>query len=130
MGQNGINKIGAGIVILLGLSGCASNRIKDHIVEVGDMGSVKITQMTSMRVNELLVAQGYFHNGGDKAAQGYYRCQFYDANKMQVGDPQPWQLVTIYPNEDQPLKCLATELEATDFKIEFSNDASNVTVYN
>ena len=47
--------------------------------------------------------------------------QFYDANKMQVGDPQQWQLVTIYPNEDQPVKCMATAVEATDFKIEFSN---------
>lgn len=111
------------------LAGCSSNRIKDHVVEVGDMGNVSITNMTSMRVNGLLVAQGYFHNSGSKAAQGYYRCQFYDANKMQVGDPQQWQLLTIYPNEDQPVKCLATQLEATDFKIEFSNDASNVTVY-
>ncbi len=111
------------------LAGCSTNRIKDHVVEVGDMGNVSITNMTSMRVNGLLVAQGYFHNSGSKAAQGYYRCQFYDANKMQVGDPQQWQLLTIYPNEDQPVKCLATQLEATDFKIEFSNDASNVTVY-
>lgn len=111
------------------LAGCSTNRIKDHVVEVGDMGNVSITNMTSMRVNGLLVAQGYFHNSGSKAAQGYYRCQFYDANKMQVGDPEQWQLVTIYPNEDQPVKCMATQLEATDFKIEFSNDASNVTVY-
>jgi uncharacterized protein YcfL len=111
------------------LAGCSTNRIKDHVVEVGNMGDVSITNMTSMRVNGLLVSQGYFHNDGSKAAQGYYRCQFYDANKMQVGDPQQWQLVTIYPKEDQAVKCMATQLEATDFKIEFSNDASNVTVY-
>lgn len=118
--------MGAGVL----LSACSTNRIKDHVVEVGDMGDVKVTKMTSVRVNGLLIAQGYFHNTGSKAAQGYYRCQFYDANKMQVGDAEQWQLVTIYPNEDQPVKCQATQLEATDFKIEFSNDASNVTVYN
>lgn len=116
--------------LMLSLVACSTNKISDHTVQVGDMGDVKITKMTSMRVNDLLVAQGYFHNTGSKAAQGYYRCQFFDANKMQVGDAQQWQLVTIYPNEDQPVKCMATELEATDFKIEFSNNASNVTVYN
>lgn len=116
--------------LVLSLAACSSNKISDHTVQVGDMGDVKITKMTSMRVNNLLVAQGYFHNTGSKAAQGYYRCQFFDANKMQVGDAQQWQLVTIYQNEDQPVKCMATDLEATDFKIEFSNNASNVTVYN
>ncbi len=116
--------------LILSIVACSTNKISDHTVQVGDMGDVKITKMTSMRVNNLLVAQGYFHNTGSKAAQGYYRCQFFDANKMQVGDAQQWQLVTIYPNEDQPVKCMATELEATDFKIEFSNNASNVTVYN
>ena len=112
------------------ISGCSTNKIKDHTVEVGDMGDVSITNMTSMRVNNLLVSQGYFHNSGKKPAQGYYRCQFYDANKMLVGDPQQWQLITIYQKEDQVVKCMATQLEATDFKIEFSNNASNVTAYN
>jgi uncharacterized protein YcfL len=117
------------VSVLVLLAACSTNRIKDHVVEVGDMGNVKITHMTSMRVNNLLVAQGYLHNTGSKAVQGYYRCQFYDANKMQVGDPQTWQLLTIYPNEEQPIKCMATEVEAVDFKLEFSNNASNVTTY-
>lgn len=121
-----ISVLAAGTIVTIG---CSTNRIKDHVTEVGDMGNVKITGMSSMKVNNLLVAQGYFHNTGSKAAQGYYRCQFYDANKMQVGEPEQWQLVTIYPNEDQAVKCMATQLEATDFKIEFSNNASNVTLY-
>jgi hypothetical protein len=61
--------MGAGVL----LSACSTNRIKDHVVEVGDMGNVKVTRMTSVRVNGLLIAQGYFHNTGSKAAQGYYR---------------------------------------------------------
>ena len=57
------------------------------------------------------------------------RCQFSDANKMAVGDAEVWQPITIYNNEDQPIKCMATQLEATDFKVEFSADAKNVNVF-
>ena len=114
---------------VLSLTGCSSNTIGDHMTSVGDMGDVSITDMRSAVVNHLLVAQTSFHNSADQAATGFYRCQFYDPNQMQVGSVQIWQPVTIYPNEDQVVKCMATQVEATNFKVEFSADGNNVSVY-
>ena len=119
------------LVLFLVLGACANTpKIKDHLEVVGgSLGSVEVKDLRSMRVNDLLVAQGTFYNGGDKPAQGYYRCKFLDATNFQVGENQTWQLVTIYPNQSQSFKCKSTHLDATNFKIEFSNNAKNVTVY-
>ena len=113
----------------LSLIGCSSNKISEHSVQVGSMGDISITDMRSARVNGLLVAQAKFHNSGSSSQTGFYRCQFSDANKMAVGDAEVWQPITIYNNEDQPIKCMATQLEATDFKVEFSADTKNVSVF-
>jgi hypothetical protein len=119
----------AGTLIAM-LTACSTPQIKNQVEIIGDdMGDVKITDLRSMKVNDLLFAEGKFTNNGSKAAQGYYRCKFLDANKFQVGEDQTWQLVTIYPNQTQGFKCKANNLEATDFKIEFSNNANNVTIY-
>ena len=119
----------AGILIAT-LAACSTPQIKNQVEIIGgDMGGVEIKDLRSMKVNDLLFAQGTFHNEGGKPVQGYYRCKFLDANNFQVGDDQTWQLVTIYPNQNQAFKCQATSKEATDFKVEFSNNASNVTVY-
>ena len=72
------------LIVTLGLgtlfiAGCSTNQVKNQVI--GNMGEVKVVRMTSMRVNDLLVAKGYFHNVGTKPAQGYYRCLFYDVNK-------------------------------------------------
>ena len=119
----------AGTLIAM-LAACSTPQIKDQIEIIGDdMGDVQIKDLRSMKVNDLLFAEGKFLNTGSKPAQGYYRCKFLNANKFQVGDDQTWQLVTIYPNQTQAFKCQATKIEATDFKIEFSNNANNVTIY-
>lgn len=117
-------------VLIAALAACSTPQIKDQVEIVGgDMGDVQIKDLRSMRVNDLLFAEGKFLNDGSKPAQGYYRCKFLDATNFQVGDDQTWQLVTIYPNQNQAFKCQATNKEATNFKIEFSNNASNVTIY-
>ncbi|HLX55247.1 MAG TPA: YcfL family protein [Aquella sp.] len=118
-------------LFLLGLlTGCATDLIKDHVEIIGDsLGDVEIRDLRSMRVNDLLVAQGTFFDTGKKPVQGYYRCKFLDTQDFQVGEDQTWQLLTIYPNQSQRFKCQSIHLEATNFKIEFSNNAKNVTVY-
>ncbi len=118
------------ILIALLITACSSNNIADHTTIIGRMDNISITDLRSaIGPNQLLVAQATFHNDGNNPQNGYYRCQFFDVNKMQVGDPQPWQLITIYPGEDQTVKCLASQLEATNFKVEFSADGKNVSVY-
>lgn len=119
-------------ILFLGfLTACGStNKIADHVEIVGgSLGDVEIKDLRSMRINDLLVAQGTFYDTGDKPVQGYYRCKFLDVDNFQVGEDQTWELVTIYPNQSQSFKCKSTHLNATNFKIEFSNNAKNVTVY-
>ena len=112
------------------LTGCSTNKIKDQVEVIGgSLGDVKVKDLRSMQVNGLLVAQGTFFNKGSDPVNGYYRCKFLDATNFQVGEDQAWDLVTIYPNQGKSFKCQATDANATDFKIEFSNNAQNVTVY-
>ncbi len=119
----------AGLVIGL-LSACSTNKIKDQVEVIGDsLGDIQIKDLRSMQINGLLMAQGTFFNKGSKAVNGYYRCKFLDATNFQVGDDQVWQLLTVYPNQNESFKCNATDTNATNFKIEFSNNAENVTVY-
>jgi uncharacterized protein YcfL len=123
-----MKKIFLSCLILLLLTSCAENPVDRHVTTVGNMRGLTIVDLRSALVNNLLVAQGTFHNTGSKVQTGFYRCQFYDANQMQVGDPQIWQPMTIYANEDQAVKCKATQIEATRFKIEFSADGKNVSM--
>ena len=124
-----------GSILLLGLmvgwiSGCSTNKIKDQVEVIGgNLGDIQIKDLRSMQVNGLLMAQGTFHDKGDKPINGYYRCKFLDATNFQVGEDQVWQLITVYSNQDASFKCQATDTNATNFKIEFSNNAENVTVY-
>ena len=119
------------IAMILLTSACSSNpKIKDHVETIGGaMGEIKIVDLKSMRVNGFLMAQGWFFNKGAKTVQGYYRCKFLAATNFQIGDDQEWQLITIYQNQKEGLKCTAMSPNATDFKIEFSNNLTNVTQY-
>jgi uncharacterized protein YcfL len=110
------------------LSSCSTDTIDQHYTQVGSANGISITDMRSQVQNKLLVAQVTFHNSKSKPVTGYYRCQFQDSNGMFVGSTQVWQPVTIYPNEDQVIKCMATQVEATNFKAEFSPDGQNVAV--
>lgn len=116
-----------GAVAVLNLTGC-SDTLDQHYTQVGDSDNITIIDLRSQLKNKLLVAQATFHNSDSDAVTGYYRCQFSDANGMRVGNSQTWQPITIYPNEDQVIKCLATDVEATNFKAEFSEDGQNISV--
>lgn len=109
--------------------GCANNSTNSRVSNIGSMGDVEIVKGTvkSQRLNNLLVSQAVLKNTGNSTVNGYYRCKFLDANGMYVGSEQIWQLVTIYQNAEQVVKCGATDPEATDFRLEFSVDQTNVT---
>ena len=126
-----IKKALVAVVLATSLTACSTNlKIKNQVEIVGgDMGDIKIVDLKSMRVNGFLIAQGWFFNQGSKTVQGYYRCKFLDATNFQVGDDQTWQLITVYPNQKEGLKCTSMSTTATDFKIEFSNNLTNVTQY-
>lgn len=111
------------------LAGCATSSGNSRVTNIGSMGDISIVpkSVKSQRVNNLLVAQAVFHNSGSSNITGFYRCRFFDANQMQISGDQVWQPVTIYQNSEQPVKCMATDVEATDFKFEFSADGSKVT---
>jgi hypothetical protein len=113
---------------LLFLTACTSP-LEQRITTIVDPDDIEITDLRSaVGPNKLLVAQVTFHNTSRSAVTGFYRCQFYDPNKMTVGDPQVWQSITVYPNEHQVAKCMANHIEATDFRVEYSEDGNKVSV--
>ncbi|MDD3265811.1 MAG: YcfL family protein [Burkholderiales bacterium] len=110
------------------LASCATGT-NDRVVNVSSNPNVFVVSgsVKSQRVNGLLKSQAVLHNSNRSAINGFYRCKFSDANGMQVGDDQIWQSVTLYPNADQTIGCRASDIEATDFKVEFSADGKTVT---
>ena len=115
----------------LSLVACGTSQINQHSTMVGDSGDISIKDIRSMvGANGLLIAQANFYNSGSKAVTGFYRCKFTGAQGMSVGDDDLWQPVTIYQNATQPVKCLATQTEATNFVVEFSADKKNVSTFN
>ena len=123
-----ISLLVAGILLL---SGCGSNKVKNQVI--GNMGDVKVVRLTSMRKNNILIANGYLHNTGNVVVQGYYRCLFFDVNQVPIGDAPAWKFVTLDDTNDEygdvPVKCKASDATATDFKIEFSNSGINTIKY-
>ena len=120
------------LLLAIGLMyGCASSN-DARVSAIGDLGDISIVPgsiQQRMGTNSLLQAQAVLHNNGSKAITGFYRCKFTTPSGMQVGDDQIWQQVTIYPNSDQGVKCLATDREATKFTLEFSADGKNVNSF-
>lgn len=117
--------LGASVGLLFG---CASNS-DPHVNPIGSMGNISIVPgsiKSAPNLNGLLVAQATLHNSGSSSVTGFYRCKFSDLNGMQVGNDQVWQQVTIYPNANQAVKCMATEKETANFQLEFSADEQNV----
>lgn len=110
------------------LASCATGT-NDRVVNVSSNPNVYVVagSVKSQRVNDLLKSQAVLHNSNRDVINGFYRCKFFDANGMQFGDDQIWQTVTLYPNADQTIGCKATDIEATDFKFEFSADGKTVT---
>lgn len=119
------------LILILSVSilcGCASNSTNSKVDNIGDMGNITIVpkSVRSQRVNDFLVAQATFHNGGSSNINGFYRCKFFDANMMKVGKDQTWIPISIYKNGNQDVSCRAMNKEATDFKFEFSINGNNV----
>lgn len=118
----------AGLCPLMFLTACTSP-LEQRLTNIVDPDDIEVTDLRSaVNTNKLLVAQITFHNTGRKAVTGFYRCQFYDPNKMTVGNPQVWQPITVYPNEHQVAKCMANDVEATDFRVEYSEDGNKVSL--
>jgi hypothetical protein len=54
------------------LSGCTQNTLDRHVIRVGKMGDISITDLRSALVNNLLVAQGTFYNMGSTSLAAHY----------------------------------------------------------
>ncbi len=111
---------------------CSSTQTNSHVNIIGHKyGDISISDMRSqVNPNKLIVGQAVLTNTGSDVINGYYRCQFLDANGFIVGETQIWQMVAVYPNSEQAVKCLATDPTASSFKLEFSIDGTKVLINN
>ena len=125
------------LVLAIGLASCASQpTIKSKTETIGDVDNLKIVDMrsglssaTDSSVGGLLTVQAGVKNEDSVMRSVYYRCNFFDGNKFQVGPDGQWIPVIIYGGQTKAIQCLATTSEAVDFKIELSSTGTTVQLY-
>ena len=122
-----MKKIIITIATIVLLYGCAINQFKNQFEVIGDnSNNIEIKNLHSSRYNDLLIAQGMLYNDSNNTINGYYRCKFFDKDNFQINDDAPWELITIYSNQNKSFKCQATDINAVSFKVEFSDRVDNV----
>lgn len=120
------------LALLAFLVACASqNKIENQVTTIGKPGDVEITNLTKTKdiTTGNMVVRWNFAVTGNKPEQVFWRCEFVDANGFAVGDPQRFVEATIYPQQPTPETCVYPSESAVDFKINFQNIATNMTVY-
>lgn len=115
------------------LTSCASNnKISNQVSTIGKPGSIEITNLSKTKELETgnTIVRWNFNTTSDKAEQAFWRCDFFDVNGFAVGESTRFMPVTIYPEQAMLETCTFPSERAVDFKINFQNIATNMTVYN
>lgn len=118
--------------LIVFLTACASNnKIANQVSTIGKPGDIEITNLTKTkdRENSNTVVRWKFNTTSDKAQQVFWRCDFFDANGFVVGEPTRFVQATIYPEQALSETCTFPSDRVVDFKINFQNIATNMTVY-
>lgn len=119
--------------LILLLTACASNnKIANQVSTIGKPGDIEITDLTKTKDLETsnTVVRWKFNTTSNKAQQVFWRCDFFDANGFVVGEPTRFLQATIHPEQALSETCTFPSDRVVDFKINFQNIATNMTVYN
>lgn len=115
------------------LTACASNnKIANQVTTIGKPGDIEITNLSKTKDLETgnTIVRWNFNTVSDKSEQVFWRCDFFDANGFVVGEPTRFVQATIHPEQAIPETCTFPSDRAVNFKINFQNMATNITVYN
>lgn len=118
--------------LIVFLTACASNnKIANQVSTIGKPGDIEITDLSKAKDLETsnTVVRWKFNTTSDKAQQVFWRCDFFDANGFVVGEPTRFVQATIYPEQALSETCTFPSDRVVDFKINFQNIATNMTVY-
>ena len=128
-----MKKLLSGILTSLLLAACSSNpnQLKNQLNTIGKPGAVEISELKKVRDlnSESVTVAWNFNVTDDKPQQVYWRCDFFDANGLRVGEPERYQEATIYPDEATEASCKYDAKLVTDFKISIQNIATNIIIY-
>jgi hypothetical protein len=119
--------------LVLLLTACASNnKIANQVSTIGKPGDIEITDLSKAKDLETsnTVVRWKFNTTSNKAQQVFWRCDFFDANGFVVGEPTRFVQATIHPEQALSETCTFPSDRVVDFKINFQNIATNMTVYN
>lgn len=114
------------------LSACAShNPIEKQVSTIGKPGDIEITNLSKSTDVESgnTIVRWNFNTTGEKPEQVFWRCEFVDANGFTVGEPARFIEATIYPEQARAETCTFPSDKTVDFKINFQNIATTMTVY-
>jgi len=118
---------------ICGLSACATSpQIADQITTIGKPGNVEITNLTKLKdvTSGAWVIRWNFVATANTPEQIFWRCEFYDANNLMVGEAARYEEATIYPQQPSSHTCTYPTPAVVNFKISFQNIATTMTTYN
>lgn len=124
-----MKKVLLAIVIagLTGVTGCSApvegirtdsneNYIKYHSAQM--RSRVKLIDLKSRRVGDILQASAELKNGWDNTLDFQYKFKFFDKDGFEVGvDSRPWTPITLIGQETANVQAVAPNPSATSFKI-------------
>lgn len=133
--------------------------VKDITLNPNSMNSLKLVVPRNFELNQdgsytltkrgtgTLFVRASVINEGTRVVQAKWRCKFYDANAMPIGDVENqqvatdptglgWHTMPVYPvnskgitDDENYISCAAPTKRAVEFRIELHDMTNDVTLY-
>ena len=123
-------RIFAGI-LLLTLTPLATSAtsapISSKLEEAGKMNNMEVTDLRTVKRDNLIHIQAEVTNTSSSNQQLYYRFRWLDRDGFTVWDDEPWKPLTIYGNQKQTINAVSPTFKATDFRLVLQSPNSTPT---
>ena len=115
-------KIGVAIYLsLFAIHIAMADTALSKVENLGSMQSLEVPEIKVKSKNGLMLIQADFLNNSIYNLDVYYRFKWVDADGFQIGDDEPWKLVTLIGKQKSAIKTISPSTLAKDFKIEIQS---------
>ncbi|MGO3741284.1 YcfL family protein [Kerstersia sp.] len=96
----------------------ASAGIASKLIVPQSMHDLRVVDLRSQRVNELLTAQAEIANGSSSPRRLFYRFLWLNADGGLSGREEPWKELSFLGRQNHFVKGIAARPDAVDFRLE------------
>ena len=115
-------KLGLAIYLsLLAMNIATADTALSKVENLGSMQSLEVPEIKVKTKSGLMLIQADFLNTSIYNLDVYYRFKWMDGDGFQVGDDEPWKLITLIGKQKSAIKSTSPTPLAKDFKIEIQS---------